>query len=282
MGLLAFFAPCTVAMLPAYLGFFLGRDLPAPAAPLAAARAQIPMLRAYAALAALAGAALLVVGALAIVDRATGVRELSPVDAAAVLAGVALLVLSGYALVGAEARRGLRIGLVTTAGLLSVFLLIGLPASAVPGLLNAATLGVLVAVVAIALVALGILSLAGKDFSLAIPFRAPATRTDASFFAFGAGYGLVSFGCNFPLFAFVLLSPLVVGDFLGSLAGFAAYALGKGSLLVVASVSVATSRGLTRERMLRVLPHVKRATGAILIAAGAYILWYWWTVLRPP
>lgn len=270
-GVLAFFAPCTVAMLPAFLGYYLGREEPH-----VSARSS-PRWRPFAAL---PGVLLLSYGGWQILQRQQGVAELTGFELPAMLAGVGLLAFGLFALAPAEVRRGVLLGLITTAGILTAFLAIGLPFSALSGVLRFQDLFLVVVGVAVALVALGIATLAGVDLGIRLPIRAPEGRRRADFFLFGIGYGIVSLGCNLPIFAVVLLAPLVAGDTLASLAGFLAYAGGKGVLMVTASVGAATSKGLTRQRIAAVLPHVRRATGAVLVLAGGYILWYWWSVLR--
>src|SRR6185295_6418468 len=100
-------------------------------------------------------------------------------------------------------RAGLGFGTLATAGLLAVFLAIGLPiAWSSPGL--SSSLGVLAVAVGVALIALGGLTLAGKRVPFRIPAFSPERRGPVGFFLYGVAYGLASLACTFPIFLSVV------------------------------------------------------------------------------
>ncbi|MCZ7537078.1 MAG: hypothetical protein M5T61_15035 [Acidimicrobiia bacterium] len=67
---------------------------------------------------------------------------------------------------------------------------------------------------------------------------------------------------------------------LAGLAAFVSYALGMGLVVGVVTVAVAGAQGGLVSWMRRVGPLVSRASGALLVLAGAYVAWYGWWELR--
>lgn len=273
-GVISFFAPCTVAMLPAYVGYFVGRDEDADDDPDPAGRR--PWLGA---LLGVAGAAALLYGLFDVFAVNAGRADLSILQVALVVGGTALLALGLRLFAAAPVRRGLRFGAVTSLGIVGVFLLIGLPITFLLGsLLDVETLYKLVLVVGAVIVGLGVLYLAGRDLSVTVPWTAPEGRSDASFLTFGVGYGIVGVGCNLPVFLLPIAGAVVQGGLVDGALAFLAYGLGTASLMVAVSVAVATGKdagGLAR----RTGPWIKRAMGALLVVAGAYIMYYAWVLV---
>ncbi len=62
-----------------------------------------------------------------------------------------------------------------------------------------------------------------------------------------------------------------------SLGILAAYGAGMGTLMVVFSTYVAVAKQTSIQYLRRIMPLVKKASGAIVIAMAAFILWYDWT-----
>lgn len=275
-GVLSFFAPCSVAMLPAYVSYYLGRG-PAQEQPPEAARSVL-----LPAAMGIAGVALAAAGLLDVVAVSNGTSALGLQQFVLLAAGTLLVVGAGLLAAPGPAARGVRLGVLVALGILAVFGLLGLPFFGLLRVLDFGAQQALVVGVALVMIAMGVLGLAGRDVSLSIPFRAPQGRDDAAFLTFGVGYGLVALGCNLPLFLFAALGPIVRdGDAFTGLLALLAYGAGMALLMVALSVSLALSRGFTERRLRAAIPHVKRLGHVVLILAGAYILWYDWTVLRP-
>lgn len=275
-GVLSFFAPCSVAMLPAYISYYLGRGPAAPADAEAPARPR----RLEAAGLGVLGGALVLLGMLDVFRVGSGQSLLGPQQLALTLAGTALVVAAGLLAAPRAARKGARLGLLVSAGILGVFGLLGLPLFGLLRVLDFGAQSLLVLSVAAIMVAMGVLGLLGRDVSLAIPFRAPSGRDDAAFLTFGVGYGLVALGCNLPLFLFAALGPIVRdADPLSGALALVAYGAGMALLMVALTVSLALSRGFTERRLKALIPRVKVAGNLVLIAAGLYIAWYDVTVL---
>jgi cytochrome c biogenesis protein CcdA len=223
---------------------------------------------------------LVIAGVLDAVLIGSGLSAISPRQALLLLAGTSLLVLAGKRALPAEAGAGARLGAVVALGILAVFGLLGLPLYGILRILDFRTQTYVVFAVAAAMVGIGVAGLAGKDLSFALPIRAPRGRRTASFALFGIGYGLVSMGCNLPLFLAAALGPLLVrADVVEGVLALLAYGAGMSLLMIALTVSLALSRGLTRERVRALVPRIKTLGNVVMILAGAYIAYYDWTVL---
>ncbi len=167
--------------------------------------------------------------------------------------------------------RGAGFGSVTASGFFVVFLALGVPISFASGDIMK-YLPWMTLIVGIALFVVGILMLANVNMSVVIPMKAPMKRSILSFFVFGIGYALASTGCVLPLFIMVTMMALSSGGFATAFVVFIVYALGMGIVMVIVSVLVATSKELMINKLQAMMPYVKKVSGAILIAAGAYMI----------
>ena len=272
-SILGFFAPCSVGMLPAYVGYLLGESSGGGAA--APSRAHR-----WAGAAAVALGGLLVALGLFELQRVNlGAAALTLAPLAALAGGGALAVTGFVALASTRAVRGLAIGAQASLGVVAVLVVVGAPVAILAsGLLTLGRLAALLAVLGLVLATLGVATLLGRDPTVPFGFAAP-TRVPRPLraFVFGVVYGLVSLGCNFPLFAFLVASALATGGAVDAFATFAVYAFGVATLLVPIAAAVATGRGVAVVRAAS--RHVKTATGALLVVAGLYMAYYYGVVL---
>ena len=177
-----------------------------------------------------------------------------------------------------RAAQGLQVGLLVTAGFLGVFTVIGLPIS-----LGANTVARVIPWVGLGvgalLVIVGAAAFAGKTVRLTHPPGAHRDgRSRATVIAFGAGYGLASLGCTLPLFLTLIAASLTADGTASSVIVFATFGAGMGVVMMALSVTAAFARhGLTR-LLGTALPWLSRASGVMLIAAGAYLSYYWWRI----
>ncbi len=107
----------------------------------------------------------------------------------------------------------------------------------------------------------------------------PLTASFGSMVGFGAGYAVASLSCTIAPFLAVVVAGFRTDSVGVGLGLFLAYAAGMG--LVVATVAIATA--LARDGVVRTLRSsgrwVSRASGALLLVAGAYVAYYgWWEV----
>lgn len=284
-GAAAFFAPCCVAMMPAYIGYAV-RPSTRPdtrEATLATLRPTSPASVRSGNLFALFGLVPFGLGAFPLVLH--GINSLANSALAQRLPSVGfsvgMLVLGALAIAaglvvagkGPAAYRGALFGGLATAGFFVVYLAIGLPIAFLARGLTA-YLTWIAAVVGVLLVGLGLLLLFGKTIAPKLPLLKADVVSPKGFFLFGITYGLASLSCTFPVFLAVIAAGVVSGGFVSAIAVFATYALGKGSLLIaVTTVTVAGGSSLGG-RVRRWTPYVNRASAYLLILAGGYIAYY--------
>lgn len=217
-----------------------------------------------------------------------------PLSVALVAGGLATLNPCGFPLlpaflsfyVGAEERRlprapgriaqGLLVGLLVTAGFIGVFAAVGLPITYGAGAVADAVpwAGVAIGVV---LALAGLLALAGKRVSLRMPnpFRVARERRVSTMLLFGAAYAIASLGCTLPLFLALVGASLGAGGAGESLGVFAAYAVGMAAVLMALSLAAALAREGLARGLRRLLPHMSRIAGGLLVVAGGYLIYYW-------
>ncbi|MFE6611981.1 MULTISPECIES: cytochrome c biogenesis CcdA family protein [Amycolatopsis] len=171
---------------------------------------------------------------------------------------------------------GLRAGLALAAGFASTFTVIGLLLAlglrsltgVIPWL--AAALGAILAVGGVAMVA-------GWHLPLRLPTRRSSTPRQGprGMVALGAGYALASASCTLALLLAVVTQALASTNISGVLVVFGAYAAGSATLLLSLALFAAFASSLINRFLRRLLPHMKRITGAVLALSGGYLLLYW-------
>jgi len=171
--------------------------------------------------------------------------------------------------------RALAVGATMTAGFLVVFGLLGILLEPLLDTVQESLPWVTI-VLGLVLVALGAYLLTGRSITVKVPklARGPDSRELWSVFLFGVSYALVSLSCTVSLFIAVVTTTFDSANLISGLAVFLAYGLGMGLVLMVLTLAIALARqGLVRT-MKRVTPHVNRASGALLVLAGAYVAYY--------
>jgi cytochrome c biogenesis protein CcdA len=177
--------------------------------------------------------------------------------------------------------RALLVGLVTTAGFMLVFgtigTSIGLGARELTHALPWAGL-----VIGTALVLAGAAVLLGGHLRLRLP-QLGYGRSRGGMqgdVLFGIGYGTASLSCTLPIFL-AATGGAVTGSLAGSALSFVAYAAGMGTVLTALAVAAALSQQGLARALRRVVPYVNRGSGALLMLAGAYVVYYWAFFLLP-
>ena len=177
--------------------------------------------------------------------------------------------------------RALAVGGAMTAGFVVVFFVLGVILEPVVHRV-AEQLPWVTILLGAGLVVLGVVMLAGRTitFKLPTPKRASDSRELSSVFLFGISYALVSISCTFALFTTAVTNTLTDESLLLGIGTFVAYALGMGLVLMVLTLAIALARQSIVHRMRRVLPYVNRLSGALLVLAGTYVVYYGWYELR--
>jgi cytochrome c-type biogenesis protein len=167
---------------------------------------------------------------------------------------------------------GLTLAVSMVAGFLFVFVVVGvIPALAVSEFVK--WVWVAEPVIGALLIGLGILT--GWTSTLnRLPRVTPSINGNKlSFLAYGAAYGVASLGCSLPVFILVVLQGAAAGGPLEILAIFAAYGAGAAALILPLTLALSLTKGLIHEKLLSVLPYVKKIDAVVLIIAGAYMLY---------
>lgn len=179
--------------------------------------------------------------------------------------------------VRASVSRSLGVGLSVSGGFLLVFSAVGVAiyhlSASVYEWVPWATI-----VIGVVLVVLGVAMLRGFEPVVALPKlnRGGRSRDGQSMFVFGVSYAVASISCALPLFTGAVAGTFRRENLVSSLAVFVAYSLGMTLVLLVLTVSMGMARqGIVRS-LRRALPYVTRASGLLLVVAGAYLAHYGW------
>jgi cytochrome c-type biogenesis protein len=179
--------------------------------------------------------------------------------------------------------RALVVGFLVSSGFVVLFAAAGFIISAGGTFLveAAPVLGVLVGEV---LVVFGVwMLLARKGPYTAVLGRLAARLGDPrkvgvrGFFLFGLAYGTASLGCTLPAFLSVVGSGIAAGGVVPGAVRFLGYGLGMASVLVALTVALAFFKEGLLKWLRGALPYVQTASALLLILAGAYVIFYWWT-----
>lgn len=179
---------------------------------------------------------------------------------------------------GGALRSALLVGAVVSAGFLLIFGLAGIVITAgfrtvidwIPWL--ALTIGVAVTI-------LGIAMLRGYEMTIGLPKakRAGKGRGLGNVFGFGVSYAVASLSCTLPVFLTVVATQLTQRSFAGGLLIFLAYGVGMSIVLLGITVVMALGKQSLVTKLRASARYINRVSGAILVLAGAFIVWFWGT-----
>ena len=190
----------------------------------------------------------------------------------AMLPGYLTLVVAGDSR-SARVGRALLASALMTAGFVAVFGIFGVLSTSLASTLQR-YLPIVTVVVGVALVIMGILLVAGKDLFLLLPKpkRGAPTARITSMLGYGVAFAIASLSCTIGPFLAVAGISLRRGDPWA----FLVYGLGMGLVVAVLAVAgTAVGQGIRR-----VLPHVGRIGGVLLLVTGAYVGYYGFYELR--
>ena len=141
------------------------------------------------------------------------------------------------------------------------------------------------AVIGAVLILMGLWMLAGRTLYTGVFERLagrvgdPKSMSVRGFFLFGLAYGLASLSCTLPVFLAVMGGSLTAGSFAAGAGRFLGYGLGMASVLLILTLALAFFKGGVVSRLRKATPYVQPISAALLVLAGAYIVFYWWPVL---
>ncbi len=180
----------------------------------------------------------------------------------------------------ASLRRALVVGGVMSAAFLLVFGITGLAITLgfravidwIPWI--ALGVGALIAV-------LGVAMLFGYELTVGLPKAGRASKDKGlrSVFGFGISYGLASLSCTLPVFLSVVATQLTASSLVSGVSTFIVYGVGMSMMLVGITVVMALGKQTIVTRLRGSARYINRISGAVLVLAGAYIVWFWGTAL---
>lgn len=179
--------------------------------------------------------------------------------------------------------RGLVIGAVVSSGFLVVFGVAGfLVTLGLRSIISAIPWAAIV--IGAGLVVLGAAMLAGYEPVLRLPGpgRGVQGRSHGAVFVFGISYAIASLSCTLPIFLTVVAGAIPQTNLVGGVLLFLVYGAGMSLVLLVVTLALAVGKERLVGRLRRSAAHVNRVSGAILVLAGAYIVWFWVTSLGNP
>jgi len=176
--------------------------------------------------------------------------------------------------------RALLVGATVSSGFILLFGLAGLVISAGGTLLLEVmpSLGIVIGGV---LVLVGLWMLVGGTLH-AGPFERftgrvgdPRNVSVPGYFLFGLAYGAASLSCTLPAFLAVVGSSLASGGVLAGAGRFFGFGLGMAAVLVTLTLALAFFKQGLVKWLRRAVPYVRLASAALLVLAGAYVIFYW-------
>jgi len=198
----------------------------------------------------------------------------------AVLAPCALPMLPSYVayymnLDEDKRRLGASLGFAFTvvAGFLVVFVVIGLlPSFALNQVLS--RLEYVAPFIGALLMLIGLASGLSDVFDRmpSVNVSAPMRAGYKSFFLYGVGYGAASLACSLPVFILLVLQSSTVGSPLGVFKAFLAYGLGASAVIVPLTLALTYSKNIVHQRLMGLLPWMKKINAAVLVVAGLYMI----------
>ena len=128
---------------------------------------------------------------------------------------------------------------------------------------------------------LGVAMLFGYELTVGLPKAGKAGKGTGlrSVFGFGTSYGLASLSCTLPVFLSVVATQLTASSLASGVATFIFYGLGMSMMLVGITVVMALGKQTIVTRLRSSARYINRISGAVLVLAGGYIVWFWGTTL---
>lgn len=283
-GVLMFFAPCSVGLLPAYLTYFSTHNEGGTAiAPLASLPRRLHW---FTRMLSVLGVSLFLAGAIPLFYMAVaglriqlpGYQTIVPLaqlgtgsyvlPVAFVTAGTLLVLHRVVVLTGFS---GLSLGSMTALGITSTYLVISVPV-VILGQWVQQYLVPLQLLAGPLIIVIGVMYYTDASFPITVSLPERTRRSPAAFFSFGVLYGLGSLACNLPLFLGVILSVFVTDGVVEGLAVFGAFAAEMSTLMIGVSVLIAaTGRSYSLGRY----AHRVRTLGSLaFVLIGGYVTWY--------
>lgn len=182
----------------------------------------------------------------------------------------------------ATLRSALVVGGVVSLGFLVVFGAAGVVISGVSARFASDWIPWLALAVGIGLTFLGFAMVRGFELKVGLlrAGRASRVRSYRNIFGFGVSYAIASLSCTLPVFLTLIATQFSARSFASGLLVFAVHAAGMATVLLALTVVLALGKRSLIARLRGSGAHITRISGAILVAAGLWITWFWLTSIR--
>jgi len=170
--------------------------------------------------------------------------------------------------------RGLKLAFVSIAGILVIYLIAGVLIVLASQVLKDYMKWITMFMGA-ALTVIGFLMIFGKSFSLSFNLNTASKKSELlEALIFGMAYAIGALGCLFPLFLIVATQAMSAPSTLLGASYIGAYFTGI-SLMMIGTILLSTfAKDFFMNYLQKVLPHMERITGGLLIAGGIYVIYY--------
>lgn len=170
--------------------------------------------------------------------------------------------------------RGLKLAMLSILGILAVYAIAGVLITVAAQVLKDYMMWITIGM-GVVLIGLGILMVMGKDISFSINMNNPTDRTEAvEAFVFGTAYAIGALGCLFPLFLVVATQAMTAPTIWMGASYFGAYFVGISGMMIATILLSSFAKDLLMKYLRKILPHMERITGGLLILAGLYVIYY--------
>lgn len=170
--------------------------------------------------------------------------------------------------------RGLKLAMLSIAGIFSIYAVATILIISAAQLLKDYMIWVTIGMGSI-LIIIGILMAAGKSFSFTLNVNHTSPKSEvAEAFVFGIAYAIGALGCLFPLFLIVATQAMAAPSSWTGVGYFIAY-FGGMSLMMIGTILMSVlAREIMMKYLRKILPHMEKVTGWLLIVAGGYVIYY--------
>jgi cytochrome c biogenesis protein CcdA len=185
----------------------------------------------------------------------------------------------------ARALRALLVGATVSSGFVLLFGLAGVVISAGGNALLEAMPWVAI-LIGGALILLGLWVFAGRGMYFGVFERFasrvgdPGNVSARGFFLFGLAYGAASLSCTLPVFLAVIGGGISADGFFSGAGRFLGYGLGMASVFLALTLALAFFKQGLVARIKEAVPYVQLASAVLLVLAGGYMIFYWWSSLN--
>ncbi|MCP3801973.1 cytochrome c biogenesis protein CcdA [Allokutzneria sp. A3M-2-11 16] len=137
-------------------------------------------------------------------------------------------------------------------------------------------LPVITVIIGAGLVGIGIWMLTGREFALFLPKpgRGAPTARLGSMFGYGLAYAIASLSCTIGPFLAVTSATFRSGSFGGGVLAYLAYGAGMTLVVGVLATAAALASSTVTTKFRRLLPHINRVGGGLVVLVGVYVGYY--------